>query len=59
MGEEVAELQDVLDGVFPGILPLIMVVLSWWLLTKKRFTATRVILILTAIVAVGVWLGIF
>lgn len=59
MGEEVQPLQEVLDGVFPGILPLIMVLLSWWLLAKKRLTATQVILILTAIITVGVFAGIF
>lgn len=59
MGEEMQPLQNVLDGIFPGLLPLLMVLLSWWLLAKKRVSATRVILILTAIVAVGVTIGLF
>ena len=36
-----------------------MVILSWWLIAKKRMSATKVILILTAIVTVGVLLGVF
>lgn len=59
MGEEMQPLQNVLDGIFPGLLPLLMVLLSWWLLAKKRVSATRVILILTAIVAIGVTIGLF
>ena len=59
MGTEVQELQSVMDGIFPRLLPLLMVILSWWLIAKKRMSATKVILILTAIVTVGVLLGIF
>lgn len=59
MGEEMQPLQDVLDGIFPGLLPLLMVLLSWWLLAKKRVSATRVILILTVIVTIGVTIGLF
>ena len=56
---EVQELQSVMDGIFPRLLPLLMVILSWWLIAKKRMSATKVILILTAIVTVGVLLGVF
>ena len=59
MGTEVQELQSVMDGIFPRLLPLLMVILSWWLIAKKRMSATKVILILTAIVTVGVLLGVF
>lgn len=59
LGEEMQPLQEVLDGIFPGLLPLLMVLLSWWLLAKKRTSATKVILILTAIVTVGVLVGFF
>ncbi len=59
MGDEMMLLQDVLDGIFPGLLPLLAVLLSWWLLAKKRVSATQVILILTAIVTVGVLVGLF
>ena len=59
MGEEVQLLQSVIDGIFPQLLPLIMVLLSWWLIAKKRMTATKVILILTAIITAGSLVGIF
>lgn len=59
MGEEVQKLQTILDGIFPKILPLAMVLLAWYLLTSKQLTATKVILILTVISAIGVMLGVF
>lgn len=59
MGQSAKTLQEILDGIFPGILPLIMVLLAWWLISAKMMTATKVILILTAIITVGVIIGIF
>ncbi|EAC5456617.1 PTS system mannose/fructose/sorbose family transporter subunit IID, partial [Listeria monocytogenes] len=46
-------------GIFPKILPLAMVLLAWYLLTSKQMTATKVILVLTVISAVGVIIGVF
>lgn len=59
MGEEIATLQSVLDGIFPQLLPLVMVLLSWWLISSKHFSATKVILVLTILSTIGVLLGIF
>lgn len=59
MGEDIQSLQSVIDGIFPQLLPLTMVLLSWWLIAKKRMTATKVILILTVLVSIGVVLGVF
>lgn len=59
MGEEVQKLQDLMDGIFPKLLPLAVVMLSYWLLKNKKMSATKVILILVAIVTVGVLLGAF
>lgn len=59
MGESIKPLQEVLDGIFPKILPLCMVLLAWWLISVKQITATTVILILTAITSVGVVIGLF
>lgn len=59
MGEKVQALQDVLDGIFPKILPLAMVLLAWYLLTSKQMTATKVILVLTVLSAIGVVIGLF
>ena len=52
-------LQDTLDGVFPGLLALIVVMLTWWMLNKKQWSATKVLLVLTAGVVVFCLLGIF
>ena len=59
MGESMRSLQSVLDDIFPKILPLSMVLIAWWLVSAKQLSATKVILILTAITTVGVVLGIF
>ena len=59
MGESMRSLQSVLDGIFPKILPLSMVLLAWWLVSAKQMSATKVILILTAIAAFCVVLGVF
>ncbi|MGY3749247.1 PTS system mannose/fructose/sorbose family transporter subunit IID [Vagococcus acidifermentans] len=59
MGDETQQLQEVLDGIFPKILPLAMVLLAWYLLTSKQLSATKVILVLTVISAVGVVIGVF
>lgn len=58
-GEEMAPLQDLMDASFPGLLPLIMVLLSWWMISVKKLSPTKVILILTSIISVGVIIGVF
>ena len=59
MGEEMMPLQEVLNDIFPNILPLGAVLLAYYLITQKEMSATKVILILTAIVSVGVIVGLF
>lgn len=59
MGGDWAPLQDTLDGVFPKVLPLIAVLVTWWMLDKKQFSPTKVILVLTAAVIVFCLLGVF
>lgn len=59
LGEEIQPLQDVLDDIFPQILPLGMVLLAWYLLASKQMSATKVILVLTVISAIGVIIGVF
>lgn len=44
-GSESTALQDTLDGFFPGLLPLIAVLLTWWMLSKKGWSATKVLII--------------
>lgn len=59
MGDGVKPLQEILDANFPKLLPLIIVMFSWWLISSKRVSPTKVILILVGIVSVGVVLGVF
>ena len=59
MGGKTQSLQTVLDGIFPALFPLATVLLSWWLVSSKQMSATKVILILTAIITVGCLVGLF
>lgn len=59
MGGKTQSLQTVLDGIFPALFPLAAVLLSWWLVSSKQMSATKVILILTAIITVGCLIGLF
>lgn len=58
-GGKSAPLQGVLDGIFPGLLPLAMVILGWWLVSSKQMTATKVIIIMVVIVTLGCLVGLF
>jgi len=59
MGGKTEPLENVLNGIFPGLLPLGMVLLGWWLVSSKQMTATKVILIMTVIVTIGCLIGLF
>lgn len=58
-GSEMTALQTTLDGVFPSLFPLILTLVTWWMLSKKHFNATKVLLILCAFVIVTCAIGIF
>lgn len=59
MGGEWQPLQTTLDSVFPGILPLAAVLITWWMLNKKQYTPTKVIVILCVVVTAFCLLGVF
>lgn len=59
LGGEWQPLQATLDGVFPSILPLAAVLITWWMLGKKQYSPTKVIVILTVVVSALCLLGIF
>lgn len=59
LGGNWAPLQDTLNGVFPGLLPLAAVLLTWWMLGKKQFSPTKVIVILTIAISGLCLLGVF
>jgi len=53
------EVQPLLDSILPYMLPIIVTSLAYWLLKKKGWSPTKVILVLLAIGFVGGALGIF
>ena len=58
-GGVIIDLQHVCDGVFPKLLSLLTVIFCWFLMSKKKMSPTKVMLILVIIAFVGVFLGIF
>lgn len=53
------ELQKTLDGVYPGFLTAVFVILCWYLLSKKKMSPIKVMLLLVVIAFVGVIIGFF
>ncbi|MDY5004009.1 MAG: PTS system mannose/fructose/sorbose family transporter subunit IID [Atopobiaceae bacterium] len=47
------------SGIYPKILNFVFVYLCWWLMTKKKVSATKVMLIMVVIAFVGVLVGFF
>jgi len=54
MGKVTFLVQDMLDKVLPCLLPLGIVMLSYWLLGKKKIDSTKLIFIL---IGIGMVLG--
>ena len=55
IGEVSMALQPMLDKIIPAAVPLVIVMLSYWLLGKKKMTTTKLIVIL---MIVGLGLGL-
>lgn len=53
-GEVALNIQEMLDKILPGLVPLAVVFLSYWLLGKKKMNSTRLIWVL---IALGMVLG--
>lgn len=51
--------QNILDGIFPKLLPFSIVLLVYYLMTKKKLSSLKVMIILLIISILGVTLGIF
>lgn len=54
MGEVSLSLQEMLDKILPGLVPLAIVGLSYWVLGKKKMNSTRLIFVL---ILLGMFLG--
>ena len=58
-GEMTISLQEsIFNKIMPGVLPLILTLISWYLLDKKKWSAAKLILAITVFAAVMVLLGI-
>lgn len=58
-GGVIIDLQTVCDGIFPKLLPLLTVIFCWFLMSKKKMSPTKVMLILVVIAFIGVFIGFF
>lgn len=58
-GEPYLVLQDKLDSVFPGLLTASFIIFCWYLLSKKKMSPIKVMLLLVVIAFVGVLIGFF
>lgn len=54
MGDVAFSIQDMLNRIMPSLIPLGIVLFSYWLLGKKKFTSTHLIFVL---IAIGMVLG--
>ena len=53
------DLQKTLDGVYPGLLTAVFVVGCWYLLSKKKMSPIKVMLLLVVVAFIGVFVGFF
>lgn len=52
-------LQQMLDGIFPQLLPLIVVIGTWYLMAKRGLSPVKAMLLLLVLAAAGVACGLF
>lgn len=57
--EPYVDLQKTLDSVYPGLLTAGFVLLCWYLLSKKKMSPIKVMLLLVVIAFIGVLVGFF
>ena len=53
------DLQKTLDGVYPGLLTAVFVVGCWYLLSKKKMSPIKVMLLLVVVAFIGLLVGFF
>lgn len=51
--------EGVLDAIFPKLLPMVVVLFCYWLMSKKKLAPTTVMLVLVVIALAGVLVGFF
>ena len=58
-GNEPFVIQNIIDGIIPGLLPLLVVLGIFWWLTKKNQNMIQIVLIILVISMIGAFFGIF
>lgn len=58
-GNEPYVIQNILDGIVPGLLPLLAVLGIYWWLNKKNQNMVLIMLIILAVSLAGAFLGVF
>lgn len=58
-GNEPYVIQNILDGIVPGLLPLLAVLGVYWWLSKKNQNMVVIMLMIVAISLAGAFFGIF
>lgn len=58
-GSKPIVVNDVLNGIFPKMLPLLVVILCWWFMSKKRMSPLKVMGVLLLIAVAGVAIRFF
>jgi len=58
-GKVFLNIQEKIDGVYPGLLTAAFITLCWWLMSKKKISPNKVMLLLVVVALIGVALGIF
>ncbi|VTR54585.1 PTS system mannose-specific EIID component [Serratia fonticola] len=53
------QLQHMLDGIFPNLMPLIVVLATWYLMAKRGLSPVKAMLGLLVLAAAGVACGLF
>ncbi len=53
IGGSTFELQKMLDSLMPNLLPLLLVLLVWWLLEKKKISPTKILVGVIVIAVLG------
>ncbi|MGL5042940.1 MAG: PTS system mannose/fructose/sorbose family transporter subunit IID [Culicoidibacterales bacterium] len=57
--ESAINVNEVLNGIYPKILPLALVLFAWLLMSKMKFSALKVMGVLILLAIIGVLLGAF
>jgi len=58
-GESTTQLQGILDGLMPGLLPFIIIMVTWYLHDKKNMSVIKLLLMLIVIGTIGSLLHVF